>query len=59
MYGLAIDNVVEMRIVTAALKVVVASETENSDLFWALKGGGNGNFGVVIVSCVWLVVIRL
>ena len=47
-YGLAIDNVVSMRMVTAnGSKAVFVNESVNSDLFWALRGGGGGNFGIV------------
>jgi FAD/FMN-containing dehydrogenase len=45
-YGLAIDSVLSAELVTAEGQVVRASEDENPDLFWALRGGG-GNFGVV------------
>jgi len=45
-HGLAIDNLVSAVVVTASGTVVRASATANSDLFWALRGGG-GNFGVV------------
>jgi FAD/FMN-containing dehydrogenase len=45
-YGWTSDNVVSMDMITADGNYVRASETENEDLFWALRGGG-GNFGVV------------
>ena len=45
-YGLTIDSLLAVEIVTAAGDILVADETHHADLFWAVRGGG-GNFGVV------------
>ena len=46
-YGLTCDNVQSLQIVTADGQVRTASASTNPDLFWACRGGGGGNFGVV------------
>ncbi|EGD92664.1 FAD binding domain-containing protein [Trichophyton tonsurans CBS 112818] len=45
--GMSTDHVLEYKVVTAGAKFVTANEYQNSDLFWALRGGGGGTFGVV------------
>lgn len=47
-FGLSADNTLEFEVVTAAGKLVTASRAQNADLYWALSGGGGGNYGVVV-----------
>jgi FAD/FMN-containing dehydrogenase len=50
-FGMASDNLIAAEVVVAskadAAKAVIADEKNNSDLLWALRGAGNGNFGIV------------
>lgn len=46
-FGLACDSILSMEMVDASGQIRNVSEQENPDLFWAMRGGGNGNFGVV------------
>ncbi|OAQ98856.1 hypothetical protein LLEC1_01718 [Akanthomyces lecanii] len=47
-YGLAADNTLEVEVVTVDGQHLVASPTQNADLFWALNGGGGGNYAIVL-----------
>ncbi|WP_371579052.1 FAD-binding oxidoreductase [Streptomyces sp. NBC_01314] len=46
-YGLTCDSLTQATLITADGKQLIANATTNKDLFWALRGAGNGNFGVV------------
>ena len=46
-YGTAASNLLEAHVVTADGRLVVANAFSNADLFWALRGGGGGTFGIV------------
>jgi len=45
-YGMTVDNLVSVDMITAEGEKIRADKNENEDLFWAIRGGG-GNFGVV------------
>ena len=46
-FGLACDSIISMEMVDASGNILAASAQQDADLFWALRGGGNGSFGVV------------
>jgi FAD/FMN-containing dehydrogenase len=45
-YGLGSDNVLEFQVVTADGQLKIANSVANPDLFWALRGGCGGTFGI-------------
>lgn len=47
-YGMGADNFVEATVVTPQGDIIVANENQNSDIFWAIRGGGGGTWGVII-----------
>ncbi|KAI1103042.1 FAD-binding domain-containing protein [Jackrogersella minutella] len=47
-FGLAADNTLSFEVVTPTGQLLSASRTENQDLYWALSGGGGGNYGIVM-----------
>ena len=47
LHGMGADQVISLGVVTADGKYLTASASENSDLFWAIRGGGGSTFGVV------------
>lgn len=47
-FGMGADSIRRMTVVTASGEIVTASHDENSDLFWALRGAGANNYGVVV-----------
>ncbi|PVI06075.1 FAD/FMN-containing isoamyl alcohol oxidase-like protein MreA [Periconia macrospinosa] len=51
-FGLMADQVLSLEVVTADGKFVHANLSENEDLFWAIRGGGPGNFGIVTSAVV-------
>ncbi|KAK1983123.1 FAD binding domain-containing protein [Colletotrichum cereale] len=47
LWGMAADNVLSFQVVTADGRFLTASESQNPDLFWAIRGGGGSTYGVV------------
>ncbi|KAG8736932.1 hypothetical protein FRC10_008705 [Ceratobasidium sp. 414] len=48
MHGMGVDNVLQFTVVKANGKIVKANACQNTDLFWALRGGGGGTYGVAL-----------
>ncbi|KAG7437728.1 hypothetical protein NW761_013030 [Fusarium oxysporum] len=46
-YGQGADSILEAEIVTPAGKILIANQCQNQDLYWAIRGGGGGTFGVI------------
>ncbi len=46
-YGMAAGSLLEAEVVVASGEILIANQYQNTDLFWALKGGGGGTFGIV------------
>ncbi|KAK4951391.1 hypothetical protein LTR10_010365 [Elasticomyces elasticus] len=46
-FGVGADQALEWEVVTATGELLIANQTQNQDLFWALSGGGGGTYGVV------------
>jgi FAD/FMN-containing dehydrogenase len=49
-YGLGVDQVVEYQVITPDGRLRIANSVSEPDLFWALRGGGGGTFGIVVQS---------
>jgi FAD/FMN-containing dehydrogenase len=45
--GFGVDNILEVDIITPNGTFITANATSNSDLWWALRGGGGGNWGII------------
>ncbi|CAE6399460.1 unnamed protein product [Rhizoctonia solani] len=48
LYGLGVDNTLQFKLVNPDGQVVTANKCQNQDLFWALRGGGGGTWGVIL-----------
>ncbi|GAP91799.1 putative isoamyl alcohol [Rosellinia necatrix] len=47
-YGLSADQLLQVTVVTSTGRILVANDAQNQDLFWAVRGGGGGQYGVVV-----------
>ncbi len=50
-FGLTLDHLLEVEMVDACGRILYANDQRNADLFWALRGGGGGNFGICTAFC--------
>lgn len=48
LFGLSCDTLIELELVDYNGQTIIANEKENEDLFWACRGSGGGNFGVIV-----------
>ncbi|KAF2650090.1 FAD-binding domain-containing protein [Lophiostoma macrostomum CBS 122681] len=46
-YGQGADNIYEVEVVTPTCQILVANECQNTDIFWATRGGGGGTYGII------------
>jgi hypothetical protein len=51
-FGLGVDQWLEAKVVTADGELKIVNKVSNPDLFWALRGGGGGSFGVVVEATI-------
>lgn len=54
-YGVLADHILEARVVDAKGRVLVANPKSNPDLFFAVRGGGGGTYGIVVEATVRVV----
>ncbi|KAF7173040.1 hypothetical protein CNMCM5623_005141 [Aspergillus felis] len=47
-YGMGADNILQAEIITPTGDLITANECLNQDIFWAIRGGGGGTFGVIL-----------
>jgi hypothetical protein len=51
-FGLGADNILEYKVITADGNLTIANAVSNPDLFWAMRGGGGGTWGVVVEATI-------
>lgn len=47
-FGLGCDSLLEIEMINYKGKLIKANNLKNTDLFWAIKGSGGGNYGVIV-----------